>query len=110
MIKDLGVAKNILGMEIRRNRCADKLYLSQIKYPKKVLKYFAMQDCKRGSTLFISHFRLSSALSPEIEEEKGHMLGVLYTSTVRSIIYDMVCIRPYISHDICVVNRFMETC
>jgi len=38
------------------------------------------------------------------------MLGVLYTSAVGSIIYDMVCIHPYISHDISVVNRFMETC
>lgn len=110
MIKDLGVAKKILGMKIRRDQCADKLYLSQIKYTDKVFKFFGMQDCKRGSTLFTSHFRLSSASSLKTKEEKEHMLGVLYTSAVGSIIYDMVCIHPYISHDISVVNRFMETC
>jgi hypothetical protein len=41
-MKDLGVAKKILGMEILRDRKASKLYLSQKGYIEKVLHRFNM--------------------------------------------------------------------
>ena len=37
-IKDLGIAKKILGMEIRKDRDAKRLWLSQAGYVKKVLE------------------------------------------------------------------------
>ena len=37
-MKDLGAAKKILGIEIHRDRGAGKLWLSQKRYLKKVLK------------------------------------------------------------------------
>ncbi|KAK3033756.1 hypothetical protein RJ639_034198 [Escallonia herrerae] len=42
-MKDLGVAKRILGMEIQRDRPAGILYLSQKKYIKRVLQHFGMK-------------------------------------------------------------------
>ena len=41
-IKDLGSAKRILGMEIRRERAITKLYLTQSDYLEKVLAKFNM--------------------------------------------------------------------
>uniref|UniRef100_A0A2N9HU32 Reverse transcriptase Ty1/copia-type domain-containing protein n=1 Tax=Fagus sylvatica TaxID=28930 RepID=A0A2N9HU32_FAGSY len=58
-VKDLVAAKKILGMEIRRDREAKKLWLSQKNYIKKVLEKFSMLDAKPVSTLLANHFRLS---------------------------------------------------
>lgn len=72
-MKDLYATKKILGIEIHKDQNIDKLYLSQMKYLKKVLKRFGMQDCKLVSTPLIAHFRLPLSLLLEIEEEKEHM-------------------------------------
>jgi hypothetical protein len=45
-MKDLGAKNFILGMEIKRDRAARKLWLNQKKYIEIVLKCFNMQDCK----------------------------------------------------------------
>ncbi|KAG8483161.1 hypothetical protein CXB51_022138 [Gossypium anomalum] len=45
-MKDLGVAKKILGMKILRDRKTCKLYLSQKGYIKKVFRRFNMQNAK----------------------------------------------------------------
>jgi hypothetical protein len=45
-MKDLGVAKYILGMEIKRDRENKKLWLSESKYVKFVLRHFLMVDCR----------------------------------------------------------------
>ena len=42
-MKDLGIAKKILEIEIRRDRDAKRLWLSQASYVKKVLKRFSME-------------------------------------------------------------------
>ena len=43
-MKNLGEAKRILGMEIRRDRDRGKLWLSQEYYLKKILQRFGMYD------------------------------------------------------------------
>ena len=106
-MKDLGAAKKILGMEIRRDRGAGKLYLTQESYIKKVLERFGMKDAKPVSTPLASHFRLSAAQSPTSEEEEKYMARVPYSSAVGSIMYAMVCTRPDISQAVSVVSRYM---
>jgi len=63
-MKDLGVAKNILGMAIRRDKEARNLYLSQKNYFERVIERFGMQDAKPVSTLLANHFKFSIKLSP----------------------------------------------
>ena len=106
-MKDLGVAKKILGMEIQRNRKARKLYLSQSKYIEKVLKRFDMWDSKPVATPLAAHFKLSSSLAPKTIEEESYMAKVPYSSAVGSLMYAMVCTRPDISHAVSVVGRYM---
>ncbi|KAG8482499.1 hypothetical protein CXB51_024054 [Gossypium anomalum] len=79
-MKDLGPAKKILGMEILRDRKASKLYLSQKGYIEKVLCRFNMQSAKPVSTPLAAHFRLSSALSPQSDDEIEYMSHVPYSS------------------------------
>ena len=58
-MKDLGAAKQILGMRIIRDKANGTLKLSQLEYEKKVLNRFNMNEVKRVSIPLGSHFKLS---------------------------------------------------
>nr|GEY87648.1 retrovirus-related Pol polyprotein from transposon TNT 1-94 [Tanacetum cinerariifolium] len=107
-MKDLGAAKRILGMEIRRDRKMGKLTLSQIDYILKVLKKFNMSSYKPVPTPLAPHFKLSSHECPKSEEDKEDMSRVPYTSAVGSLMYAMVCTRPDLAHVVSVVSRYMH--
>ncbi|KAG8501467.1 hypothetical protein CXB51_003773 [Gossypium anomalum] len=106
-MKDLGPAKKILRMEILRDRKASKLYLSQKGYIEKVLCRFNMQSAKPVSTPLAAHFRLSSALSPQSDDEIEYMSHVPYSSAVGSLMYAMVCSCPDLSYAVSAVSRYM---
>lgn len=106
-MKDLGAAKKILGMEISRDRPSGKLYLSQSGYIEKVLHRFNMHDAKPVGTPLAAHFRLSSALCPQTDEDVEYMSRVPYSSAVGSLMYAMVCSRPDLAQAMSVVSRFM---
>ncbi|KAG8482954.1 hypothetical protein CXB51_021884 [Gossypium anomalum] len=84
-MKDLGPAKKILGMEILRDR----------------------KSAKPISTPLASHFRLSSALSLQSDDEIEYMSHVSYSSAVGSLMYAMVCSRLYLSYAVSAVSRYM---
>ncbi|RVW28809.1 Retrovirus-related Pol polyprotein from transposon TNT 1-94 [Vitis vinifera] len=77
-MKDLGAAKQILGMR-------------------------TIRDKANGS-----HFKLSKERSPKTEEERDHMSKVPYASTIGNLMYALVCTRPDIAHAVGVVSRFMS--
>ncbi|KAG8472415.1 hypothetical protein CXB51_035361 [Gossypium anomalum] len=106
-MKDLGPAKKILGIEILRDIKASKLYLSQKGYIEKVLCRFNMQSAKPVSTPLVAHFRLSSALSPQSDDEIEYMSHVPYSSAVGSLMYAMVCSYPDLSYAVSAVSRYM---
>ena len=106
-MKDLGPAKQILGMKISRDRSAGTLNLSQELYIEKVLTRFRVNDAKPRTTPLANHFKLSKEQSPKTAEERDHMALVPYASTVCSLMYVMVCARPDIAHAVGVVSRYM---
>ena len=89
-MKELVAAKKILGMEIRRDRQAGKLFLSQQNYIERVFDRFNMNNCKPVSTPLAPHFTLSSELCLDTKEEMEHMSHVPYASAVGSLMYAMV--------------------
>jgi hypothetical protein len=106
-MKDLGAAKQILGMRINRDKQKGTLQLSQEEYIDRILKRFNMSNAKPVSTPLASHFRLSKDQSPKTEEEKDFMAKVPYASAIGSLMYAMVCTRPDIAHAVGAVSRFM---
>ena len=84
---DLGSAECILGMEILRDRKADKLWLSQERYIEWMLEMFNMKNSKPISTPLAGHFKLSKRICPSTEKEKGEMLVISYSSVVGSLMY-----------------------
>ena len=107
-MKDLGPAKQMLGMRITRDRKAKKLWLSQEKYVERVLERFNMKNAKSVSTPLANHFKLSRILCPTTTDEKEKMASIPYSSAVGSLMYCMVCTRPDIAHAVSTVSRFLS--
>ena len=106
-MKDLGAAKKILGMEIRRDRKSGRLWLSQKNYVQKVLENFSMANAKVVSTPLANHFKLSTRQCPSTKEEVEDMSKVPYASAVGCLMYAMVCTRPDLAHAVSVVSKYM---
>jgi hypothetical protein len=106
-MKDLGVAKKILGMEISRDRKSGLLFLSQHGYIQKVLHCFNMRDSKPVSTPIALHFKLSSSQSSSTYSDFEYMSKVSYSSVIGSLMYDMVCSRPNLSYAMSLISRYM---
>ena len=107
-IKDLGPAKQILGIRIVRDRSLELIWLSQENYIKKVLERFNMDKAKPVNCPLAGHFKLSSSQCPTSDEEKNEMRKIPYASAVGSLIYAMVCTRPDIAHAVGVVSQFLS--
>ena len=82
--------------------------MSQEKYIEKVLCKFKIDNAKAMSYPLAAHFKLSTKQYPSIDEKKKKMQHVPYASTVESLMYAMVCIRPDIDHVVSTVSRFMS--
>ena len=69
-MKELGPAKQILGMKITPDRKNGKIWLTQEKYVEKVLERFNMDKAKPVSTPLTSHFKLSLNQCPKVRRKK----------------------------------------
>uniref|UniRef100_A0A803NDX7 Retrovirus-related Pol polyprotein from transposon TNT 1-94-like beta-barrel domain-containing protein n=1 Tax=Chenopodium quinoa TaxID=63459 RepID=A0A803NDX7_CHEQI len=84
-MKDLGPAKNILGMQITRDKQRGTLQLSQLEYIKRVLQRFNMGDAKPVSTpLSAIHLAKNSAFHSRTKH-----IGIRY-HFIRSLLEDEV--------------------
>ncbi|KAL8109265.1 hypothetical protein AgCh_025387 [Apium graveolens] len=91
-----------------RDRAESTLKLSKKRYVEKLLQKFSVQDVKTISTPLASHFNLTKKQSPKTDEGKKDMAKVSYASTAGSLMYVMVCTRPYIAYSVGVVSGFMS--
>ena len=69
-MKHLGSVRQILGINISRDRTNGKLWLSQESYIEKVLDKFNMGKAKPVSSPLGIHLKLSSKQSPSSEKKK----------------------------------------
>ena len=107
-MKDLGPARQILGMHIIRDRSKKQLWLSQERYVTKVLQRFNMLEVKPIGSTLPSNCRLSGKQSPKTKAEKVEMMKVPYAFALRSLMYAMVCPQPDIGYAVGVVSQFMR--
>ena len=107
-MKYLGAAKQILGIEIHRDRRNGKLSFSQEKYVEKILERFKMKEKKPVNVPLASLFKISSGLCPSSDEEKDYMSRVPYANAVGCLMYAMACTRCDISHAIGVFSKYMS--
>ena len=82
--RDLGEAKEYLGMRITRDRKKRTLTLDQCVYAEKVLKRFRMQNAKQART------PLPTGYNPKISEtEATSSLCSQYQSVIGSLLYQL---------------------
>ena len=106
-MKDLGCARRILGIEIKRPD-SNTITLSQSDYIQKLLLKYGMSNCKGVSTPLSQHFKLSNAQSPTTDADRLKMDKVPYASCVGSLMYSMVCTQPDLAHAMSVVSRYIS--
>ena len=80
--------------------------LSQAVYIDKVLSRFSMDNSKKGLLPFRHGLAFSKDQCPKTQEERDHMAGMPYASTVGSLMYAMLYTRPYIYFAIGMVSRY----
>ena len=108
-MKDLGEAKEVVGIEIERDRRSGKISLTQKGYLQKILQRFNINDdTKSISTPLAPHFKLKATMSLITVEEREYITHVSYASTVGSLMYAMVCTRPDLSQAVSMINRYMH--
>lgn len=66
-----------------------------------------MQNVKHVSAQLSAHFRLSSTLSPLLNDVAYHTSRVLYFNAVESLMYVMVYSWPNLSYAVGAVNRYL---
>lgn len=108
-MKDLGESKNILGVEIFRNREKGSLTISQHNYCSKILKKFIMPEAKVVAIPLAQHFKLSYENSPKENEEEhlNYMLKIPYSQVVDSLMYFMISTRPNLSYSTNLVSQYI---
>ncbi|GJZ78165.1 putative RNA-directed DNA polymerase [Tanacetum coccineum] len=107
-MKDLGPAKQIIGIWIFRDRGAKKLHISQEQYIEKVLCRFNMDKAKVVSSPLTTNFKLTDKDCPSSKKNIEKMDRVPYASAVGSLMNVMVCTRPDLAHAVGVVSRFLS--
>ena len=107
-MKDLGEVTYILGIRIYRDRSRILISLSQSTYIDKVLHHFGMQDSKMGFIPMSHGISISGDNCPKTLDEKDCMSKIPYASTIRSIMYAMICTRPDVSYALSMTSRFQS--
>ncbi|GJY79999.1 retrovirus-related pol polyprotein from transposon TNT 1-94 [Tanacetum coccineum] len=107
-MRDLGSAKQILGMSIIRDKMKGTLRLSQEKYIGKVLEKFNIKDAEARCQPLRDHFKLSKKQALKTKASRRRMAKVPYALAIGSVMYAMVCTRPDIAHAMGVVSRIIS--
>ena len=105
-ITDLGELHWLLGIEVRREREAGRLFLSQRSYLESIIRRYRFDDLKPLSIPMDPNVRLSSAQSPSTTQDFARMRDVPYHEAVGSLMYAALGTRPDIAYVVQTVSRF----
>ena len=107
-MKDMGESRNILRVDITRDRDQSILTSSQSTYCEKVIRRLNLTHVRPVTLLIEQHFKLPTANSHNDTntEHKQQMENVPYSQVVGSLIYLMISTRPDLSYSVSLVNRY----
>ncbi|EEB89242.1 hypothetical protein MPER_12682 [Moniliophthora perniciosa FA553] len=99
--RDLGEAKEFLGMRILRDRSKRQLTIDQSDYLKKVVKRFGMEDAKFANTPLPTGYKPTANEKPVDPE-----LRARFQSVIGSILFLMLGTRPDIAYATIKLSQF----
>ncbi|KAK2578415.1 hypothetical protein KPH14_012187 [Odynerus spinipes] len=104
-VKDMGEAKEFLGIQIERNKSADEVYIQQNKYIINMLEKFKMSDCKPVATPADPNVKFTEVGN---ENETDNLADKeLYLEAIGSLLYVSQVTRPDIAF---IVNKLSSFC
>ena len=105
-MKDLGVARFILGIQISRDLQAGTLTINQGAYIRALTEKFGMGSSRPISTPMEVKHGLSHSQSPVTRPEREAMRSTPYLSAVGGIMYAMTSTRPDLAYAIAILSQF----
>jgi hypothetical protein len=99
-IKDFGLAKYCLGIQIEQNE--NEICLSQAGYIREILKRYRMEDCKPVLTPLAVGSKVSELHSKDDNEDTNFPFREL----IGALMYVAVGTRPDVSHAVSVLSQF----
>lgn len=66
-----------------------------------------MVDANTVNTPLTTHFKLSSCLCPQLDEDIDYKFQVPYFSAIGSLMFPMICTRPDLARAINTISRYM---
>jgi len=107
-ITDLGELHWLLGIEIRRDRQARTISMSQRAYLESTIRRYNLEDVKPYSTPMETNIKLTSAQSPKTPQEIAQMRNVPYIEAVGSLMWACLGTRPDIAFSVTTLSRFSK--
>ncbi|OWZ20869.1 polyprotein [Phytophthora megakarya] len=108
MMKELGTAKFILGMEIDHDKNDGMLMIKQTRYMDDIMERFGQLNAKATDNPCASNIKLSKTQSPGTVEERAEMQAKSYRSLIWCLLYITTCTRPDIAYVVTQLSRFLE--
>lgn len=102
-VRDLGEARDFLGMKIERDRLTGKLKVSSPGHIKALLQAYGMQDAAPNAT------PMTTGLTFETEQDSGEQQHMQYAELVGGLLYLATTTRPDIAYATNVLSRFMTS-
>ena len=82
--------------------------MSQETYINKVLERFQMKDCSPSIAPIIKGNRFNLNQCPKNDPEREQMKNIPYASTIESLKYAQICIRPNIVFIVGMLGRYQS--
>jgi hypothetical protein len=96
----------MLGLEVKRDREAGQIHISQRAYIDSILRRFGFDELKPLSTPFDTQVRLTHEQAPATAEEFALMRDVPYREAVGALNWAALATRPDIAFAVSTVARF----
>ena len=107
-VKDLGVIKYFLGLQIDRDMMNNTITINQSHFIDRILDRFGFSNCNPSNTPSNISIKLTSEMSIKNEEDDTLMKKTPYREAVGSLMYLMIGTRPDLAYAVSNVSRFME--
>lgn len=105
-VTDLGELHWLLGMEVRRDRDARTIHVSQHSYIESILRRYNMEELKPLSTPMDDKITLSTSMAPVTSDDFAIMRDVDYRGAVGALMYAALGTRPDIAFAVTTLSRF----
>ncbi len=105
-VTDLGELHWMLGIEVKRDRAASTIHLSQKAYIDSILHHYNFSDLKPLSTLMDVQAKLTSEQVPASAAEFAAMRNIPYREAVGALNWAALATQPDISFAVSTVARF----